>query len=203
LPTPFNAYVVNNAMSLIDPLGMDYCDGGNSPYTSGGGGTTNLPPPCQIAPGVWDASYNGATPDAQYLQNQTWQSVDSWFNNQGITEYAPLPTGVLNYNANQGDLGMLGSQEMAIGSKQIVKKIQDDWVKYGLGANIAWFVLFYSLHDYAEGFAAMDAINVDLSVFEESRRLEIGVGTRSSANSLRYERWTSNGRLEGAALSLD
>jgi len=87
-------------------------------------------------PPVWDASYNGTTPDAQYLQNQTWQSVDTWFNNQGITEYAPLPTGVLSYNANQGDLGMLGSQEMAIGFKDIVTQIQNDWIIHGLLKNL-------------------------------------------------------------------
>ena len=134
------AYVVNNAMSLIDPLGMDYCDGGNSPYTSGGGGTTNLPPPCQIAPGVWDASYGGPAVTAQSLQNQTWQAVDTFFNNQGITEYAPLPTGLLNYNANQGDLGMLGSQEMALGFKYIVNQIMADWKTKLSNDEMAWLL---------------------------------------------------------------
>lgn len=38
------AYVVNNPLALIDPTGLDYCSG-NSPYTSGGGGTENLPAP--------------------------------------------------------------------------------------------------------------------------------------------------------------
>lgn len=159
------AYVINNPLTYVDPSGMDFCSG-NSPYTTGGGGTNNLPTPDCIPTGIpnyYDASYNGPPPD---WQNQSWQSVDTWFNNQGITEYAPLPTGLLNYNANQGDLGMLGSQEMAIGFKQIVTKIQDDWVKYGLGENIAWLVLFNSLHDYADEFAAMDAINIDLSVLK-------------------------------------
>ena len=55
-------YVANNPLGLTDPSGMDYCDG-NSPYTSGGGGTSNLPPPCQIAPGVYDASYSGPPPN--------------------------------------------------------------------------------------------------------------------------------------------
>lgn len=137
------AYVINNPVALVDPSGMDFCSG-NSPYTTGGGGTNNLPNPDCIPTGIpnyFDASYNGPVPDWKYFQGQTWQSVDTWFNNQGITEYAPLPTGLLNYNPNQGDLGMLGSQEMAIGFKQIVKKIQDDWVKYALGENITWAVL--------------------------------------------------------------
>lgn len=154
------AYVINNPLANIDPLGLDYRAGVTGPddYTTGCGGTVNLPPPCQIAPGVWDASYNDPTPDAQYLQNQTWQSVDTWFNNQGIAEYVPLPTGLLNYNANQGDLGMLGSQEMAIGFKEIVKKIQNDWIIYGLLPNATLVALSDS------GGAALDALMIDLNV---------------------------------------
>lgn len=56
------AYAGNNPVAFGDPTGMDYC-GGNSPYTTGGGGTDNLPkPPCLISPGVYDASYGGAPP---------------------------------------------------------------------------------------------------------------------------------------------
>ena len=153
------AYVANNPLRLTDPSGMDYCDG-NSPYTSGGGGTSNLPPPCQIAPGVWDASYGGPAVTAQSLQNQTWQAVDTFFNNQGITEYAPLPTGLLNYNANQGDLGMLGSQEMAIGLKEALKRIIADLQKQFIADAWAWF-----LSDFLPG-PELDAVSSDLSALD-------------------------------------
>ena len=136
------AYVLNNPLALVDPLGMDFCSG-NSPYTTGGGSTNNLPTPDCIATGIpnyYDASYNGPPPTAQYLQNQTWQSVDTFFNNQGITEYVPIPTGLLNYNANQGDLGMLGSQEMGIGFKDIVNRMIADWNTTLLNDLMSWLL---------------------------------------------------------------
>ena len=43
------AYVLNNPLAYVDPLGLDYCDG-NSPYTTGGGGTSNLPVNCFLGP---------------------------------------------------------------------------------------------------------------------------------------------------------
>ena len=150
-------YVINNPLALVDPSGMDYCDGGNSPYTSGGGGTTNLSPPCQIAPGVWDASYNGPAVTGQSLQNQTWQAVDTFFNSQGISEYVPLPTGLMNAAPNQGDIGVLGAQEMAIGSKEILKRIIADWNKVYADDALAWL-----LSDFSRG--GEDAVLRDQNV---------------------------------------
>jgi len=158
------SYVSNMPLSYFDPTGLDYCSG-NSSYTTGGGGTTNLPPPCQIGPGVWDASYGGPAVTGQSLQNQTWQAVNGFFNGQGITEYVPLPTGLSNYNANQGDLGVLGSQEMAIGYKEALKKIQYDWLKYGLDKNLTLLVLANT--PLGDGLAVQDileAIQVDRGV---------------------------------------
>jgi len=45
------SYVINNPLALVDPLGLDYCDGGNNPYTGGGGSTGNLPIYCFYGPG--------------------------------------------------------------------------------------------------------------------------------------------------------
>ena len=133
IPQSWNryAYVINNPLVLIDPTGMDYCGGSSAPYTTGGGGTGNLPQPsCLIATGVYDASWvdpnysEGATPGSPgYFNNQTWQSIDSWLSQPGETgspEYTPLPTGGLNGFSSDiggpGDIGVLGSQEAKIPS---------------------------------------------------------------------------------------
>jgi RHS repeat-associated protein len=172
---PFNpqswnrySYVVNNPTNLIDPSGLDFCSG-NSSYTTGGGGTNNLPTPDCIPTGIpsyFEADYNTQiqpVPDWNYFQGQTWQSVDTWFNNQGITEYAPLPTGVSNYNANQGDLGMLGSQEASIGFKDVVKRIIADWSD-ALWNNASVFVLFYLEGDLGGQGGAANAMEIDANV---------------------------------------
>jgi hypothetical protein len=112
---------------------MDFC-GGNSSYTTGGGGTSNLPDPKCIPDGInpyYQADYNTQTqpvPDWHYMQNQTWQSVDAWLysgakdkngNPYGIVDYTPLPgAGPINGFApgtvGPGDLGKIGAQEGAI-----------------------------------------------------------------------------------------
>lgn len=61
---------------------------------------------------------------------------------------------------------MLGSQEMAIGYKEVVKKIQDDWMKYGLDKNLTLLVLATALGRGDLGPGVLDAIQADVGVLQ-------------------------------------
>jgi RHS repeat-associated protein len=134
------AYVINNPLALTDPTGMDFCQGGNSPNASMPSSESNQ---CaqENMPAYHQADYNTETqpvPDWHYLQNQTWGSVDKWFNDQGIAEYAPLPTGLVNGfskdEGGPGDIGILGAQQADIAFKEIVNKMIFDALLRALDA---------------------------------------------------------------------
>ena len=123
-------YVLNAPLAFVDPNGLDTTclesgsggSGYNGPSTNGFGMCTNVTPSgpdggfycyggglCPGAngvPSIYDAQYSGPPPTGQSFQSGAWQSADAFLTLQTSSVWnTPVPTGVLNYNPNQGYYG--------------------------------------------------------------------------------------------------